>query len=83
MQFGAKFVRIGQCHGRCTFFGRVGAADVKTNIYRIRFNPQRMSQIQRHKHQLAAKYRCEVHAFSNVLGYRLVKTAFKTWRQCT
>ena len=36
-----------------------------------------MPQIQRHKHQLAAKHRRQMHAFANVLDNRLVKAAFE------
>ena len=77
MQLGAQLVGFGQCHGGSTFFGAVRPPDVKADIHRIGFHPDRVAQVQRHEHQLAAKNRGQVQAVGNVLCYRLVKAAFE------
>ena len=56
---------------------------MEANVHRISLHPQRMTQIQWHKHQLAAKHWCQVHSPANVLDHGFVKTAFEIRWQCT
>ena len=62
----AQLVHLRQRHGRGPFFGRVGAADMKTDVHRVGLYPQRMAQVQRHEHQLAAEHRGQVHALGKL-----------------
>ena len=81
MQFGTQLVGFGQRHGRCAFFGVVSPPDVKTDVYRIGFYPQRVAQVQGYEHQFAAENRGQVQTLGNVLGDLLVKAALKACRQ--
>ena len=81
VQLRAALVRLGQRHGVRAFFGRISAPDMEVNVHRWRVNPGRMSQIQRHQHQLAREHGCQVQPLANMLLHRLVKASLEPRRQ--